>query len=102
MTQEFLEGRGALRAGERHICSVRYELQLGSPGEAAFTETDGLLALEGDLEELALMQEALEPYDELTLVLEKPLADGRTELPIRIEPYGGHRPDERLQIRVLT
>lgn len=101
MTEEFLEGRGALRVGERHVCNVRYELQLARPGEATFTETDGLLMLEGDLEDVASVSEALEPYEELTLVLEGPLSDGRRELPIRIEPYGGHRPDERVQFRVL-
>ncbi len=102
MTAEYLEGRGRLRAGERHICSVRYELQPGLPGEAAFTETDGLLTLEGELDDVAEVQEVLAPYEELTLVLEAPLADGRRELSIRIEPYGGHRPDERLQFRVLA
>lgn len=101
MGQAFLEGRGAIKAGNRHICHVSYELQVGAPGEDTFTETDGLLTLEGDLDDVAAAQEVLEPYEELTLVLEAPLADGRAELPIRIEPYAGHRPDERLQIRVL-
>jgi hypothetical protein len=101
MAPAFLEGRGQLRAGERHICDVSYELHVGEPEETAFTQTDGLLTLEAPLEEVAAIQEELEPYDEMTLVLAEPLADGRTELSIRIEPYAGHRPDERLQVRVL-
>jgi hypothetical protein len=101
MAEAFLDGHGKLRAGDREICEVRYELQVGAPGEQAFTETDGLLTLEGTLESIAAVREELEPYDELILVLDEPLADGRRALPIRIEPYAGHRPDERLQIRLL-
>jgi hypothetical protein len=101
MAEAFVEGHGEIRAGARHICNVTYALNLGRDAEESFTHTDGLLTLDGTPESIATVQEELEPYDELTLMLEEPLPDGRTELLIRIEPYAGHRPDERLQIRVL-
>lgn len=97
----FVEGRGELYTGSRHICNVAYALNLSDEAEADFTETDGVLTLEGTPESIAANQKELEPYDELRLVLAEPLADGRGELLIRIEPYGGHRPDERYQIRVI-
>lgn len=101
MAEAFVEGHGTLRTGTREICNVAYALNLSDEAADSFTQTDGVLTLEGALEDIAAVQEELEPYDELTLVLEQPLPDGRGELRIRIEPYGGHRPDERLQIRVL-
>ncbi|MDT8307797.1 MAG: hypothetical protein RRC07_17815 [Anaerolineae bacterium] len=101
MTKAFVEGRGELYAGPRHVCNVAYALNLSDDAEADFTQTDGVLTLEGTPESIAANQEELEPYDELRLVLAEPLPDGRAELPVRIEPYAGHRPDERLQIRVL-
>jgi hypothetical protein len=101
MAEAYVEGNGALRTGTREICQVAYALNLSAGDAESFTQTDGLLTLNGTPEDIAAVQEELEPYDELTLVLERPLPDGRAELRIRIEPYGGHRPDERLQIRVL-
>jgi hypothetical protein len=101
MSEAFVEGRGEIRAGTHHICNVAYALNLGDDEEQTFTQTDGLITLDGTPQSIATVQEELEPYDELTLVLAEPLPNGRTELLIRIEPYGGHRPDERLQIRVL-
>jgi hypothetical protein len=101
MTGISIEGRGAVRDGTRHICDVSYALTLHDQAEDAFTGTDGVLTLHGTPESIAASQEVLQPYDELTLVLEEPLPDGHGELPIRIEPYGGHRPDERYQISVI-
>jgi hypothetical protein len=101
MAEAFVEGRGTLRTGMRHICNVTYALNLNDDSVQSFTQTDGVLTLEGTPENIAAVQDALPPYRELTLVLEQPLPDGRGELFIRIEPYGGHRPDERLQVRVL-
>lgn len=101
MAEAFVEGQGALHKGARRIAGVAYALNLSGDAAADFTQTDGLLTLQGTPEEFAAVQGELEPYDELTLRLERPLPDGREELTIRIEPYAGHRPDERLQIRVL-
>ncbi|MFW5942174.1 MAG: hypothetical protein ACOCXI_10255 [Chloroflexota bacterium] len=41
------------------------------------------------------------PGEEVTLHLQAPLSDGRRRLRLIIEPYEGHRPDERYQVRVV-
>ena len=93
-----ISGRGHLYRGDDYLCGVHYEINRAD-SEEEFALTDGLVQL-AEPEEGPDLLDSLEPYEPLTLLLETPLPDGREQLPVRIEPYQGHRPDERFQIRI--
>jgi hypothetical protein len=96
---EGIEGRGRLLRDGQTLCHVRYELQLQDAGDASrFTLTDGLIEIEEEPASGAAIE--IEPGRELTLALDHPLADGRETLTLIVEPYAGHRPDERYQVSV--
>ena len=96
-----ISGTGTLQRAGSTLCTVHYDLRLAADETERFTLTDGLIeivrsaeGLEGDAVDY------LEPYEPFTLHLEHPLDDGRQTLSILIEPYEGHRPDERYQVRL--
>lgn len=105
---EGIEGIGEIRRDGELLCRVHYQLQrppasaAGAAGasdpENRFTLTDGLIEIEGELPDDQTFE--LEPGQELTLTLEKPLRDGRKTLTLIVEPYTGHRPDERYQVSI--
>lgn len=99
--REGISGRGELLYRGAYLCTVHYEIegQVSEEGDT-FTLTDGVLEVDEEEAQEPEVREQLEPYEPLELVLAEPLADGRERLPIRIEPYEGHRPDERYQIRI--
>ena len=94
-----LSGRGKIYHENEHLCSVHYELSL-TESEEQFALTDGLISIV-EPDEGPDVLNSLRPYESLILQLETPLPDGREQLPVQIEPYQGHRPDERYQIRVI-
>jgi hypothetical protein len=97
---EAIRGRGEIRRknGEA-LCRVRYQLQpQPAEDERRFTLTDGIVEIEPQPDSDALVE--LQTGEELTLFVEEPLSDGRQSLTVVLEPYGGHRPDERYQVTV--
>lgn len=99
--REGISGRGQLWYEGAYLCAVAYEIE-GETGEgdAPFTFTDGVITVDKVEAQDPAVRKHLEPYEQLELRLGAPLADGRKRLPIIIEPYAGHRPDERYQIRL--
>lgn len=96
---ETLEGHGRLGRGDEILCQVAYQLQRPEGGDAAqFTLTDGVIEIAEPEDSEVVFN--LDPGEELTLHLEEPLKDGRETLTVVIEPYGGHRPDERYQVSI--
>ncbi|MFW6098003.1 MAG: hypothetical protein ACOC9Z_07995 [Chloroflexota bacterium] len=95
---ETISGRGRLGRGDEVLCRVTYQLQRPEGEEERFTLTDGVIEIEESTESDVVFD--LEPGEELTLHLAEPLRDGRETLTVVIEPYGGHRPDERYQVRI--
>ncbi|MDX1663713.1 MAG: hypothetical protein R3272_07965 [Candidatus Promineifilaceae bacterium] len=96
-----ITGTGELQKAGQTLCTVHYDLRLAEGETERFTLTDGLIQIESlaqGLEGDAV--DYLEPFEPFTLRLEHPLADGRRELSILVEPYEGHRPDERYQVRL--
>ena len=100
--REGISGEGQLWHRGDYVCTVTYELSgLGDPEDApSFTLTDGVVEVVEEEAQDPAVRARLETYEPLELVLAEPLADGRERLPIRIEPYQGHRPDERYQVRL--
>ncbi|HSM56316.1 MAG TPA: hypothetical protein VK879_09200 [Candidatus Sulfomarinibacteraceae bacterium] len=96
---ERISGKGEIRRGETTVCQVTYQLNLPEEGEAQFTLTDGVIEIE--LPEGSDAVTDLQPNEQVTLHLQAPLSDGTDTLPLIIEPYEGHRPDERYQVRVV-
>ncbi len=96
---ENMEGLGTIVRDGQTLCSVRYQLQRheGSD-ETRFTLTDGIIEITEELPADQVFD--LEPGQELTLKLAEPLQDGRASLTLVIEPYAGHRPDERYQVSI--
>ena len=96
-----ISGTGELRRAGSTVCTVHYQLRLAEDEMERFTLTDGVIEVvsvaEGTERDVA---DLLEPFEPFTLRLEHPLADGRRELAILVEPYEGHRPDERYQVRL--
>lgn len=99
--QEGISGRGELWKEGAYLCTVHYEIDT-TPDDPAdtFTLTDGLLEVDEEEAQEPRVRAALEPHESFELLLAEPLADGRDRLSILIEPYEGHRPDERYQIRL--
>ena len=95
---EMISGRGGLGRGDKILCQVAYQLQRPEGDEERFTLTDGVIEIEEPEDSAVVFN--LEPGQELTLHLEEPLKDGRDTLTVVIEPYGGHRPDERYQVSI--
>lgn len=96
---EGIEGHGEIRVGGQSLCRVRYQLQRHEGGEETrFTLTDGLIEIQDQPEGDETIE--LEAGQELMLMLEQPLRDGRETLTLVIEPYSGHRPDERYQVSI--
>lgn len=95
---EGIEGVGHITHDSEAKCRVRYQLQRHDSHESRFTLTDGLIEIVDDQADDHFF--ALQPGQELTLTLAQPLADGRDTLSLTIEPYAGHRPDERYQVSI--
>ena len=96
---EAIEGHGQIRLEDGTVCRVRYQLQRHEGGEETrFTLTDGLIEIEEKLEGDKAIE--LEAGQELALSLAQPLRDGRDSLTLVVEPYSGHRPDERYQVSI--
>lgn len=96
---EGIEGHGQIRMGGKTLCRVRYQLQRHEGSEETrFTLTDGLIEIEDQPEGDEAIE--LDAGQELTLHLEEPLRDGRETLTLIVEPYSGHRPDERYQVSI--
>lgn len=96
---ERISGRGEIRRGETTVCQVTYQLNIPEgEGDEQFTLTDGVIEIELPDDDVT----DLEPNEEVTLHLEEPLSDGTDTVPLLIEPYEGHRPDERYQVRVVA
>lgn len=96
---ERISGRGEIRRGGTTVCQVTYQLNIpAGEGDEQFTLTDGVIEIELPDDDAVTN---LEPNEEVTLHLEEPLSDGTDTVPLIIEPYGGHRPDERYQVRVV-
>lgn len=98
MMAEMISGRGGLGRGGEVLCQVTYQLQRSEGDEERFTLTDGVIEIEEGEDSETVFN--LEPGEELTLHLEEPLRDGRETVTVVIEPYGGHRPDERYQVSI--
>ncbi|MFW5942177.1 MAG: hypothetical protein ACOCXI_10275 [Chloroflexota bacterium] len=97
---ERISGRGEIRRGETTVCQVTYQLNIpAGEGEEQFTLTDGVVEVE--LPEGSGAVTDLKPNEQVILHLEEPLSDGTDTLSLIIEPYEGHRPDERYQVRVV-
>ncbi len=95
---ETISGRGGLGRRGKILCRVSYQLQRPQGDEERFTLTDGVIEIEESPDSETVYN--LDPGEELTLHLAEPLADGRDTLTVVIEPYGGHRPDERYQVSI--
>ena len=96
---EGIEGHGEIRREGKVLCRVRYQLQRHEgPEEMRFTLTDGIVEIEQDASSDTVID--LQPGQELTLSLQEPLRDGRDTLTVVVEPYEGHRPDERYQVSI--
>ncbi len=95
---ETISGQGRLGRGGEILCRVTYQLQRPQGQDERFTLTDGVIEIE-EAEDSDVVFD-LDPGEELTLHLEEPLEDGRETLTVVIEPYGGHRPDERYQVSI--
>lgn len=96
---EGIEGVGQIARDGAKLCRVRYQLQRHTGAdETRFTLTDGLIEIVDDETDDHFFD--LQPGQELTLSLAQPLADGRDTLTLIIEPYAGHRPDERYQVSI--
>lgn len=99
MEQETISGRGEIRREGSVVCEVTYQLTLHDEAdENRFTLTDGIIEVQ--LPEGSDEVVDLEPNEEVTLHLEEALRDGRERLTLKIEPYEGHRPDERYQVQI--
>lgn len=96
---EAIEGHGQIRLEDGKVCRVRYQLQRHDGSEETrFTLTDGVI----EIEEQPAGDETieLEAGQQLALSLAQPLRDGRESLTLIVEPYSGHRPDERYQVSI--
>jgi len=96
---EALKGSGEILRQGKVLCRVTYQLELyESDDKNRFTLTDGLIEIEHPPGTEATID--LEAGQEFTLRLQEPLRDGREELTLVVEPYAGHRPDERYQVSI--
>jgi hypothetical protein len=96
---ERISGRGQIERQGDVVCQVTYQLTLHDEAdEERFTLTDGIIEVEQPEGSDEVIE--LEPNEEVTLRLEEPLRDGRDILTLAIEPYEGHRPDERFQVQI--
>ena len=97
--REAIKGSGEIRRQGEILCRVTYQLELHEGHEEhRFTLTNGVIEIEKPPGSEAVFD--LEPGAELTLHLQEPLSDGRDELTLVVEPYAGHRPDERYQVSI--
>ena len=97
--QEVIKGSGEIRLEGQSTCRVTYQLELHEgDDEHRFTLTDGVIEIEQPPGSETVID--LEPGQELILRLHQPLRDGRDHLTLVVEPYAGHRPDERYQVSI--